>query len=149
MNILTGNVITKMKRKVNELIAGYNTNVTNIATNTTGIAAILAGKNFTENVAAAGSTITDATALSATKFVHRVTAADATKGVKLPAGTVGACHIVINPVNAVLKIYPQATEKIDSGTDGAALSGTAVYTYIMIYESAAVGWNTTKFLVAD
>ena len=148
MDLLSGKAITALKRKLNDLITGYNTNVTNIATNASGIASILAG-NVGENVAAAGSAIGDAGVLSASKFIHRVSGADATKGVILPAGTVGMVHVVINPVNAVLKIYPQAAEKIDSGTAGVALSGTALYAYIMIYESAAVGWNTTKFLVAD
>ena len=148
MDLLSGKAITAIKRKMNDLITGYNTNVTNITTNTTGIASILAG-NIGENVAAAGDAITNATALSASKFIHRVSGADAAKGVKLPAGTVGMVHVVINPVNAILKIYPQAAEKIDSDSAGAALSGTALYAYIMVYESAAVGWNTTKFLVAD
>lgn len=148
MENLFGKVSTHIRRKVNELVAGYNTHTTNIATNTSNIASIRAG-NIAEVVAAAGNAIGNATVLSASKFIHVVTGADAAKGVKLPAGTVNMVHIVVNPVNAILLIYPQATEKIDSGTAGVALSGTALYAYIMVYVSAAVGWNTTKFLVAD
>jgi hypothetical protein len=149
METLVGKISTKLGRKVKELIAGYNTNVTNITTNATAIAAILAGKTFTENAVAVGTTKDNAVALSSTKFIHRVTGADATVGCKLPVGVVGAMHIIINSVNATLKIYPASGEKIDSGSADAALVGTALYTYIMIYESAVIGWNTTKFLVAD
>ena len=84
MDLLSGKAITALKRKLNDLITGYNTNVTNISTNTTGIASILAG-NVGENVAAAGDAIGNAGVLSASKFIHRVSGADATKGVILPA----------------------------------------------------------------
>jgi hypothetical protein len=149
METLLGKVSTKLGRKVKELVTGFNTNDASITTNTTAIAAILAGKTFTERVAAVGSTKDNALALSTTKWIHYVTGADASVGCKLPVGVVDAVHVIINPVNNTLKIYPAAGEKIDSGTADVALVGTALYAYIMIYVSAAVGWNTTKFLVAD
>jgi hypothetical protein len=148
MQTLPGKLITKANLKINELVDGYNTNVTNIASNLASITAILRGA-VAEIVAAAGSVIGDATDLSASKFIHLVTGADATKGVQLPTGVAGDVHLVLNATNAVLKIYPQAAQKIDSGTAGAALSGTALYSYFMIYQDDTVGWTTTKFLVAD
>jgi hypothetical protein len=153
MNILPGKVVTAAKRKINEMIVGYNTNVTNIANNLSLITAIMSGNGIAEQMAAAGTDAVGAGALASNRFIHRISgavAAAGAAGVKLPSTpSIGTVHIIINPENAVLKIYPGAAEKIDSGTAGAAISGTALYTYIMIYESAAVGWNTTKFLVAD
>lgn len=146
MNILSGKATTHIRKKVNELVSGYNTNATNIATNTTNIAAINAG-NIGEIVAAAGSTVADATALSATKFIHRVTGADATKGVKLPAGVAGMCHIVLNTVDAVLKVYPATGEEIENAGANTALDATALYGYVFTYVDAATGWETAKFLL--
>lgn len=147
MNDLLGKVSTHIRRKVNELIAGYNTNATNIATNTSNLALILAG-NVGEHVIALGNAITNAAPLTATKFTHRVTGADGTVGVKLPTGVVGQVHIVINTVDAILKVYPATGEKIDGGSASAALSCTALYTYIFTYKDASEGWDSVKFLVA-
>jgi hypothetical protein len=147
METLLGKVSTHIRRKVNELIAGYNTNVTSIATNTSNLALLVAG-NVGEHVTALGTNAATAAALSATKFIHRVLAADATVGVILPVGTVGAVHVVINVVNNTLKIYPATGEKIDGGTASAAITGTALYTYIFTYKDASEGWDSAKFLVA-
>jgi hypothetical protein len=140
MQILPGKATTHIRKKVNELVLGYNTNVTNIAS--------LAAGNIGETVTALGTDAATAKALSASKFLHKVLGADAAVGVILPAGVIGDTHIVVNTVDAVLKIYPATGEKISSGTASAAISGTALYTYIFVYEGGTVGWNATKLLVA-
>lgn len=85
----------------------------------------------TQILAAAGSTQTDAGAITGQVVV--VTGADATKGVKLPAVANGKVIFLINTANAVLKIYPTTSEKIQGGTANANISlaayGVAIFTY--------------------
>jgi len=68
-------------------------------------------------VAAAGSDNTDAGTISAYGVVH-ATGADGTKGVKLPTAAAGKVVIIKNAdaANAVLKVYPGTSDKINSGT---------------------------------
>lgn len=146
MNNLIGAATTHIRRKVNELVAGFNSNAANIVTNTSGIASILAG-NVGEIVAAAGNAQGNATALSANKFIHKVTGANATVGVILPAGVVGQVHIVLNTVNAVLNVYPATGEEIENGGANTVLACTALYGYIFQYQDVANGWETSSFLL--
>ena len=146
MDTLSGKATTHIRRKVNELVAGFNQNATNIANNSLAIAAVRGGAN-SEVVAAAGSTQADAAALSSARAIHRVTGANATVGVILPAGVAGVSHMVLNAVNAVLKVYPASGEKIESGTANAALECTALYAYIFTYVDSTVGWETASFLL--
>ena len=75
--------------------------------------------------AAAGSTRADATALTAS--FSWVTAADATKGVVLPAPTAGRVIAVKNDdtANAVLKVYAPGSAKINSVAGSTAFSMAA------------------------
>jgi hypothetical protein len=71
--------------------------------------------------AAAGSAITDATAL--TSHIATVSAADGTKGVKLAAARKGAVKLVYNEhATAGLKIYPHSGGDINDGTTDAAIT---------------------------
>lgn len=62
-----------------------------------------------ETVAGAGTIQGDAAALSATKWVHRITGANGTVGWILPATTITTstvCHINLNTTAGVALIYP-------------------------------------------
>lgn len=146
MDNLYGKVTTHIRRKVNELVAGFNQNATNIANNSLAIAAVRAG-DVSEVVAAAGNNQATAAALSSARFIHRVTGADGTKAVRLPAGVAGVSHIVLNTVNAALNIYPATGEEIENGGANVVLAGTALYAYIFTYIDAATGWETASFLL--
>lgn len=74
-----------------------------------------------DTVASAGSTTSDATAL--TGRVNTVTGADGTKGVKLVAGTAGDVVEVYNAVATNgLKIYPPTGDTINGGSADAAIT---------------------------
>lgn len=92
--------------------------------------------NYT-STAAAGSTITDATALTASMTV--VTGADGTKGVKL-VGNVGDSLFVANSSASTLKVYGGSSSEAiwvpgtSAGTGGTAYSQTlwAVCEYVKV-----------------
>ena len=75
--------------------------------------------------AAAGSTRADATAMTAS--FNWVTAADATKGVIIPAPTAGRVIIVKNDdaANAILKVYAPGSAKINGVAGSTAFSMAA------------------------
>jgi len=83
----------------------------------------------TATVAAAGSDQSDATAIT-TGFML-VSAADATKGIKLPAAAAGLICIVKNNVAAVLKVWPNTDDAINAvaanSNDTLAASTAAIY----------------------
>lgn len=75
--------------------------------------------------AAAGSTRADATSMTAS--FNWVTAADATKGVVIPAPTAGRVIIVKNDdaANAILKVYAPGSAKINGVAGSTAFSMAA------------------------
>ena len=75
--------------------------------------------------AAAGSTRADATSMTAS--FNWVTAADATKGVVIPAPTAGRIIIVKNDdtANAILKVYAPGSAKINGVAGSTAFSMAA------------------------
>lgn len=146
MNILGGKITTKVGRKINEIVGGINLLNGYRTTDSTAIASINAG-NIGEVVAAAGTTQANATALSATKFIHKVTGANATVGVRLPVGVAGMTHIVLNTVNAVLNVYPSTGQEIENGGANVVLACTALYGYVFQYVDLATGWESSKFLL--
>lgn len=84
-------------------------------------------------LAATGSAQTDAAAITAD--VTRVTGADGTKGVILPA--VGSGYYVIgNAVASILKVYPPSGGAINGGSANAAFSQTASKNAVYYYASA-------------
>ena len=75
----------------------------------------------TVSIAAAGTTQGTATAMGNDAFVT-VTAADGTKGVKLPEPTVGRiCTVYNEHASSRLKVYPHSGGDINDGTTDAAL----------------------------
>lgn len=98
-------------------------------------------------VAAAGADNTDAAAITAYGVVH-ATGADGTKGVKLPAAAAGKVIIVKNSdaANAVLKVYPGASDKINSGTATTGALSMAAKTAAMFVAINDVDWFTVPLL---
>lgn len=97
----------------------------------------------TATVAAAGSTQTDA-ALVATGFTL-VSAADGTKGVKLPLAAAGKVCIIKNNVNAVLKIWPNTSDAINAIAADSAFSIAALTSvYLVAYD--AITWYSLPLL---
>lgn len=91
-----------------------------------------------ESVAAAGSTVSDAQALSASAHVHRVTGADGVKGVKFAAPGVGSVEFILNTTAGALKVYGEAGSTCNGGATDAActlLSGIAPH---ICYQTAAL-----------
>lgn len=84
-------------------------------------------ENVQAGLAAAGSTITDATQIGVkSPALVTVTGADGTKGVKLPKASPGKTFTVKNVDNAVLKVYPyEAASLINVLSAGAAISMAA------------------------
>jgi hypothetical protein len=98
-------------------------------------------------VAAAGSDNTNAGAIAAYGVVH-ATGADGTKGVKLPAAAAGKIVIVKNAdaANAILKVYPGASDKINSGTATTGALSMAAKTAAMFVAIDDVDWFTIPLL---
>jgi len=94
-------------------------------------------------VAAAGSVQADAAAI-ATGFTL-VSAADATKGVKLPAAAAGLVCIVKNNVNAVLKVWPGSSDAINAIAADNSFSMAALTSCIFVAYDA-VTWYTVPLL---
>lgn len=99
----------------------------------------------TATVAAAGSTQTDAAAI-ATGFTL-VSAANATKGVLLPAAAAGLVCIVknIDAANAMLKIWPAGTNVINALSASAAFS-IAAKTSVILVAYDATTWYSVPLL---
>jgi hypothetical protein len=90
-------------------------------------------------IAAAGNSQGTATAI--VKKVTAVTAADGTKGVVLPTAVAGLIYEIGNGVNAILKLYPNTSDTINSGSANAAIDVAA-------YKSArCVAYDATNWIV--
>jgi len=98
-------------------------------------------------VAAAGSSNTDAAAISAYGVVH-ATGADGTKGVKLPAAAAGKIVIIKNSdaANAILKVYPDTGDKINSGTATTGSLDMAAKTSTVLVAIDATDWFSVPLL---
>jgi hypothetical protein len=94
-------------------------------------------------VAATGSTQSDAASI-ATGFTL-VSAADATKGVKLPTAAAGKICIVKNNVNAVLKIWPATGDAINAITADGSMSIAALTSAVLVAYDATT-WYTVPLL---
>lgn len=81
-------------------------------------------------VAAAGSVQGDAAELA--DGFSLVTAADGTKGVILPAAAAGGLCVVKNNSASTLKVYPNASDKIDDGSADAAVVVDAYATALFV-----------------
>ena len=89
--------------------------------------------------AAAGSNQGDAVALA--DGYSLVTAADGTKGAKLPAAAAGGLCLVKNNASAALKLYPNTDDKIDDGSANAAITVSAERAVLLVAYDAT-DWYT-------
>jgi len=98
-------------------------------------------------VAATGSDNTNAAAITAYGVVH-ATAADGTKGVKLPAAAAGKVVVIKNSdaANAILKVYPDTGDKINSGTATTGSLNMAAKTSTVLVAIDATDWFSIPLL---
>lgn len=92
------------------------------------------------SIAAAGSTQSDATAMGDDAFVT-VSAADGTKGIKLPvpSDNCRVCSVYNEHATSRLKVYPHSTGDINDGTTDAALLIDGK-TYVLFHAQDATTW---------
>ena len=95
--------------------------------------------SITAAVTAAGTDQSGATAL--TKTFNVVTTATANQGVKLPTAAAGLWYNVVNGTSVNVKIYPNTSGTINSGTANAAIDLPAGATAQLI-GTTATNWNT-------
>jgi hypothetical protein len=100
-----------------------------------------------QSLAAAGSDNTDAGVITGYGVVH-ATGANGTKGVILPTAVAGKVVIIKNAdaANAVLKVYPGASDKINSGTATTGALSMAAKTAAMFVAISDVDWFTVPLL---
>lgn len=92
------------------------------------------------SAAAAGSTQADATALGSAAIGHTVSAADGTKGVKLPTAVAGDLKLVYNEhATNGLKVYPNTDDTINGGAADAAVTIEGK-TLAIFWATSAVNW---------
>jgi len=96
-------------------------------------------------VAAAGSTQADAAALA--EGLNVVSAADGTKGVRLPVAVPGAVVIVKNTAAAALKIYPATDGAINAVAANDPYSITNV-TSTLLVASSATQWYSVPLVAS-
>lgn len=109
-----------------------------------GSAAAAAGDTAASTLAATGSAQGDAAQLPVAGFVL-VTAADGTKGVKLPAAAAGRTVHVKNSAAAILKVYPPTGGVINALAANAAISlAASVPAIFTCYDGTT--WYTTPLL---
>lgn len=97
--------------------------------------------------AAAGSTQANATALPASVDNFSITAANGTKGVRLPTATGGRRIFVKNTENAVLKVYPASGAAVNEAAANAAYS-MAAYTSAFFVGDSATKWYTCPLVAS-
>ncbi len=98
----------------------------------------------TATVAATGSTAANAAAIAAGFTL--VTAADGTKGVKLPTASAGLVAIVKNGAASVLKLYPGTSDKINGGTATTGALELAANTAAILVSYNDVDWYSIPLL---
>lgn len=96
-------------------------------------------------VAATGSTQSDAASVS--DGFTLVSAADATKGVKLPAAVAGRTVILKNNANAVLKVWPASGDGINAITVDSNYV-LAAYTSSLLVAYDSTTWYSVPLLAS-
>lgn len=98
---------------------GFEGDITgNITGNVTGN---LTGIVYQPAATVAATGTNQGTAAAVTAGFTRVTGADGTKGVKLPAAAAGTTVMIVNAVAQPLKVYPNTSDKINGGSANAAV----------------------------
>lgn len=96
-------------------------------------------KTIYESVAGAGTSVTDAAALSGTKFVHQITGANGTLGWKFVTATpVLSIQILLNTTAGVAKIYGESGSTVNGGSTDAAFSALTGIKPIICIKTAAL-----------
>lgn len=96
-----------------------------------------------ETLAGAGSAQGDAAALSATKWVHRITGANGALGWILPATTIttsSVCHILLNTTAGVALVYPATGGTINAGSANAVFTALTGIKPIICCANATDTW---------
>jgi len=96
-------------------------------------------------VAATGSTQSDAASVS--DGFTLVSAADGTKGVKLPAAVAGRTVILKNNANAVLKVWPASGDAVNAITADSNYV-LAAYTSSLLVAYDATTWYSVPLLAS-
>ena len=97
-------------------------------------------------VAAAGSIQADAEVVA--QGFTLVSAANATKGVKLPTAAAGAMCVIKNNANAVLKIWPNTDDAIDAVAADNEIE-IAAYSTVRLIAYNAVTWYSEALTLAE
>lgn len=95
--------------------------------------------NF-ETVAGAGSSVSDAAALSATKHIHQLTGANGTLGWKFASATAGQVEILLNTTAGVPKVYAVSGGTCNGGSADAACTLVTGIVAHVCYATAANAW---------
>lgn len=130
MPAFTANQATALCTKLNDSIAEslvpQTTNAIDLGSASKLFKTLFLGTSLVlphEVVAGAGSSVSDAAALSASKIVHQITGANNSLGWKFPVTTqVGTTHILQNTTAGVAKIYAAAGGTINGAAADAAFS---------------------------
>jgi hypothetical protein len=91
------------------------------------------------SINAAGTVQGDATVLAKTYNV--VTTATANQGVKLPTAAAGLVYNVINATTVSIKVYPNTSASINSGTANTAVELPAGAS-VQLVGTSSTNWNT-------
>lgn len=91
-----------------------------------------------ETVAGAGTTTSDAAALSTSKYVHQITGANGTVGWKFASLVAGDFHILMNTTAGVAKIYAPTGGTVNGGSTDAAFSALTGIKPIVCYASTTL-----------
>lgn len=128
------------------LDGGIDVNGSVFTVDTSGNAAMVDVTSTGDHTASIGSTITaagttqgDATALS--KTFNVVTTATANQGVKLPTAAGGLLYTVINGTAVNIKLYPNTSGTVNSGTANASID-VAAGTTVKLVGTSSTNWNT-------
>jgi len=119
---------TKLNDSIAESLVPQTTNAINLGSSSKVFnTAFLGGgglnfqSTYEEAVAGAGTTVSDAAALSATKPVHQLTGANGTVGWKFVTATpIGSIQILLNTTAGVPKIYGESGSTCNGGATDAA-----------------------------
>lgn len=93
-----------------------------------------------ESVAGAGTTVADATAMSATKHVHQLTGANGTVGWKFATSVAGQFEILLNTTAGVPKIYAASGGTCNGGAADAACTLVTGIVAHLCYSTAVNTW---------
>jgi len=148
MPAFTANQATALCTKLNDSIAEslvpQTTNAIDLGSASKLFRTLFLGTSLVlphEVVAGAGTTVSDAAALSGSKVVHQITGANGTVGWKFPTTTqVGTTHILQNTTAGVAKVYAAAGGTVNGAAVDAAFSALTGIKPIVCISTGADTW---------